>query len=69
MPLQKHDAPAALTCDSCAAAVPLPPELDYAPLWDAGWRWRGAEEKPARFAPRAFLVSCPDCPPVIGHPC
>lgn len=55
-----------LACNSCGTTVPKPAPVEYAPLWDAGWRWTGdPSERPLRFAPHAKVYSCPACPPVI----
>ncbi|WNZ14936.1 hypothetical protein [Streptomyces sp. 11x1] len=44
-----------LDCSTCDASAPRPPVAQWAPLWDAGWRWLGTWN----------LYSCPDCPQVI----
>lgn len=44
-----------LDCGTCGDAVTKPPPLQWAPLWDKGWRW----------AALLKLVSCPDCPPAV----
>ncbi|MEU6979633.1 hypothetical protein [Streptomyces sp. NPDC046371] len=44
-----------VTCTRCGAVAPVPPDGDFSPLWDAGWRWIGSWE----------LFSCPADPPVI----
>ncbi|WP_228984238.1 hypothetical protein [Streptomyces sp. DH12] len=54
-----------LTCDACGKTTRRPAPCAYEPLWKAGWRWRGADALPLRFVPNHFLVSCPDCEPVI----
>jgi len=41
---------------ACETAVPRPPDVQWEPLWDAGWRWLGT----------LGLYSCPDCPPVVA---
>ncbi|MEU2086759.1 hypothetical protein ABZ569_33430 [Streptomyces albus] len=58
-----------LACDRCGATVPRPAPGQYEKyesLHDDGWRWRGnPAERPLRFVPQTYVVSCPDCPPVI----
>ncbi|MDJ0464962.1 hypothetical protein [Streptomyces sp. H27-C3] len=44
-----------VVCTRCAAEVPRPPDVQWRPLWDEGWRWIGSQN----------LFSCPACPPVI----
>lgn len=44
-----------LTCSACRTSVPKPPDAQWRPLWDAGWRWLGTWKQ----------YSCPDCPPVL----
>ncbi|GHC36843.1 hypothetical protein GCM10010308_64160 [Streptomyces vinaceusdrappus] len=45
-----------VACNACKTSVPKPPDAQWKPLWDARWRWVGAED----------LHSCPACPPVIS---
>ncbi|MEU9764019.1 hypothetical protein AB0D98_30805 [Streptomyces sp. NPDC047987] len=52
-----------LTCDTCRAITARPPAGQWQPLHEEGWRWRGADERPLRFVPKAFVFSCPNCPP------
>ncbi|MEV7681502.1 hypothetical protein AB0O64_23555 [Streptomyces sp. NPDC088341] len=47
--------PDTVTCTACGTQVPRPADVQWRPLWDAGWRWVGSQD----------LYSCPDCPPVI----
>lgn len=47
--------PDVVTCTTCSKSVPQPPDVQWAPLWDAGWRWIGS----------ADLFSCPDCPALL----
>jgi hypothetical protein len=47
--------PTTVTCTTCHTTVPSPADSQWAPLWDAGWRWIGSQD----------LYSCPQCPPVI----
>ena len=55
-----------LACNTCGTTVPKPAPLEYAPLWDAGWRWRGnPDERPLRLVPHTFIYSCPACPSVL----
>lgn len=44
-----------ITCTNCGATVDAPPDCQYRPLWEAGWRWIGSQD----------LSSCPTCPPVV----
>ncbi|MDC2951054.1 hypothetical protein [Streptomyces heilongjiangensis] len=44
-----------LTCGACGTSRSKPAPGQWAPLWDAGWRWLGA----------LGLFSCPACPPVV----
>ncbi|EFL29446.1 hypothetical protein SSOG_09160 [Streptomyces himastatinicus ATCC 53653] len=58
---------ASIVCTRCKWSALLPEDRDHSELWDAGWRWRGdPAERPLRFAPHAFVYSCPDCPPVLS---
>lgn len=64
--------PPTLTCSApgCPQQTrrPEPGDTDtWSALWDIGWRWRSAPEPAgtAKFVPRAWLYSCPNCPPVI----
>ena len=43
-----------IACTTCGTTQPRPADGQWAPLWDAGWRWLGAQR----------LYSCPVCPPV-----
>lgn len=62
-----HHQDTVLTCDGCGATTPRPAPGAYAPLHEEGWRWRGdPAERPLRFVPKTFLISCPDCPPVLA---
>lgn len=56
----------ACSAEGCQNAVPRPPDAQWAPLHDVGWRWRSdPAERPMRLAPRGKVYSCPACPPVI----
>ncbi|MFE9437034.1 hypothetical protein [Streptomyces sp. NPDC006640] len=49
------EAAALMKCEACKTTVPRPDDCQFAPLWDAGWRWLGS----------LGLYSCPACPPVV----
>ncbi|MFD6825253.1 hypothetical protein ACFWC5_33595 [Streptomyces sp. NPDC060085] len=44
-----------VTCTNCRASALQPESGQFAPLWDAGWRWIASMS----------LYSCPQCPPVV----
>lgn len=58
--------PALMVCDNCGTGTAMPQPCAFAPLWDAGWRWRGKAEDVFRFVPRTFAYSCPNCPPLAA---
>ncbi|MFI2620412.1 hypothetical protein [Streptomyces sp. NPDC018584] len=57
-----------ITC-ACGASAPRPPSdgRSWAPLWDAGWRWKKVTPtgEPMKFMPSETVYSCPACSPVI----
>jgi hypothetical protein len=53
--MASHTSSPFLTCYSCGATTDRPADCQWSPLWDAGWRWIGAQD----------LFSCPPCPPVV----
>ncbi|MDQ1041477.1 hypothetical protein QFZ75_007979 [Streptomyces sp. V3I8] len=54
----------ACSATGCQTTAPRPADCQWAPLWDAGWRWRSdPAECPLRLAPRSTLYSCPAHPP------